>query len=184
MAALLAERGAVVIDADRAAHEIYARDTEGYSLVVERFGERVVGADGAIDRALLGQIVFNDRAALEDLNGIVHPLVRKEVAQRIADAIAEDEDAVIVVEAALMAETGWSGGAGEVWVTVTDSDVVVDRLVNLRGMEPEEVLLRMAAQTDNETRRRHATRVIENNGTVEDLEAEVDGAWRELVGSE
>lgn len=180
VAQLLAERGAHVIDADRVAHEVYAPRTLGFERIVERFGEGVVGDDGAIDRARLGALVFRDPAALADLNAIVHPLVRAEVAMRIAEVVQEDPEAVVVIEAALMTETGWSGGAGRLWAVIAHPDVVRHRLVQYRGMDPEEVSRRLAAQADNATRRRLATRVIENNGSLLDLEAEVQAAWTDL----
>jgi len=126
---------------------------------------------------------IRDREALEALNAIVHPLVRKEVARRLLDVAREDPTAVVVIEAALMAETGWRGGAGTLWVVLADPEVVVERLVRLRGMDPEEVRLRLATQASNEERRRVATKVIENNGTLEELEAKVDAAWREYLES-
>jgi len=180
VARLLEERGAKVIDADRVAHEIYAPGTLGYERVIERFGHGVVSEDGAIDRVRLGGVVFGDREALEDLNRIVHPLVRAEVARRIAEFVAEDAEAVIVIEAALMTETGWSGGAGRLWVVLSEPSVVLDRLVNLRGMNEAEARLRMASQASNETRRAIATYVIENDGTLLDLEGEVQEAWSRL----
>ena len=180
VATLLAERGAHVIDADRVAHEVYAPGTEGFDRIVERFGDDVVGDDGAIDRAFLGAIVFRDKAALADLNGIVHPLVHREVASRVAEIVGEDPDAVIVIEAALMTETGWAGGAGRLWAVIAHPDVVAHRLVTMREMEPEEVQRRMAAQATNDARRKSATRVIQNNGSLLDLEAEVQAAWSDL----
>jgi dephospho-CoA kinase len=125
--------------------------------------------------------VFNDPEALRDLNGIIHPLVRKEIARRLLDASSEDPDAVIVIEAALMTETGWAGGAGEVWVVIAHPEVVVGRLVRHRAMDEADVRLRLAAQTTNDQRRRIATRVIENNGDLDNLEAQVDRAWRETT---
>jgi dephospho-CoA kinase len=180
VASLLAERGAHVIDADRVAHEVYAPGTEGFDRIVERFGEDVVGEDGTIDRAVLGAIVFRDKAALADLNAIVHPLVQAEVASRIAEVVSDDPEAVVVIEAALMTETGWSGGTGRLWAVIAHPDVVAHRLVTMREMEPEEVRRRMAAQATNDARRRIASRVIENNGSLLDLEAEVQAAWSDL----
>jgi len=182
VANLLAERGAVVIDADEIAHGVYDPGTEGYEQVVARFGTDILDADGAVDRAKLGVRVFGDRQALTDLNAIVHPLVRKTVVSRISEALAEDPGAVVVVEAALMTETGWSGGAGELWVVVADPRIAAERLIRLRGMDPDDVRLRMAAQASNEERRRHATYVIENNGSLLDLEAEVAAVWRRSIG--
>ncbi|MBI5505514.1 MAG: dephospho-CoA kinase [Deltaproteobacteria bacterium] len=180
VARLLEERGARVIDADRVAHEIYSPGTLGYERVIERFGRGVVAEDGAIDRAKLGGLVFGNREALEDLNRIVHPLVRAEVASRIAQIVADDANAVIVIEAALMTETGWSGGAGRLWTVLSEPQVVLDRLTRIRGMDPAEARLRMASQASNDTRRRVASQVIENNGTLMELEAEVQEAWSGL----
>ena len=183
VAAMLAERGASVIDADRVAHEVYEPATEGHGLLVERFGGGILDEAGRVDRRLLGGIVFNDPAALADLNRIIHPLVRKEVARRLLEISQEDPDAIVVLEAALMTETGWSGGAGELWVVIAHPEVVVGRLVRHRGMNEEDVRLRLGAQTNNEQRRKVATRVIENNGDLEDLEAQVDRAWRETLSA-
>jgi dephospho-CoA kinase len=183
VAAMLADRGAVVIDADRVAHEVYEPGTEGHQALVERFGAGIVGDEGHIDRKRLASLVFGDREALENLNAIIHPLVRKEIARRLLEISKEDPYAVVVVEAALMTETGWTGGAGTLWTVVADPEVVMRRLVSLRGMDPEEVRARLKVQAGNEERRRIASRVIENDGSLEDLEAEVDVAWREHLES-
>jgi dephospho-CoA kinase len=183
VALMLAERGAVVIDADRVAHEVYAPGTEGFDLLVERFGPSILDEQGRVDRRRLGTLVFNDSKALADLNAIIHPLVRKEVARRLLEVTTDDPDAIVVLEAALMTETGWSGGAAELWAVIALPEVVVGRLVRLRGMDEQDVRLRMAAQASNDDRRRVATRVIENNGDLDHLEAQVDRAWRETLES-
>jgi len=184
VAAMLAERGATVIDADRVAHDVYEPGAEGHQMLVDRFGREVLDEHGRVDRKLLGGVVFNDDKALADLNRIIHPLVRKEIARRLLEITEDDPDAVVVIEAALMTETGWSGGAGELWAVVAEPEIVVRRLVSLRGLEESDVRLRLAAQTTNDARRKVATRVIENNGDLEDLELEVDRAWRETIESE
>jgi len=178
---MLAQRGAVIIDADRVAHEVYAPATEGYERIIERFGYEVVGEDDAIDRTALGGIVFGDRQALADLNAIIHPLVRKEIARRLLTISKTNADALVVIEAALMTETGWSGGGGILWVVLASPDIAIDRLVEQRGMTREEAKLRLGAQTSNEERRKVATRVIDNDGTLENLEAQVAVAWSELL---
>lgn len=183
VAAMLADRGATVIDADRVAHEVYEPGAEGHQMLVDRFGRDVLDEQGRVDRKLLGGVVFNDEKALADLNRIIHPLVRKEVARRLLEITQDDPDAMVVIEAALMTETGWSGGAGELWAVIADPEVVVERLVSQRGLEERDVRLRLAAQTTNDARRRVATRVIENNGDLEDLELQVDRAWRETIAS-
>ena len=181
VAAMLAERGAVVIDADRVAHEVYEPGTEGHDLLVERFGASILDAQGRVDRHLLGGIVFQDTQALKDLNAIIHPLVRREIARRLLELSTNDSDAIVVLEAALMAETGWSGGAAELWAVIALPEVVVGRLVLQRGMDEQDVRLRLAAQASNDQRRRIATRIIENNSDLEHLEAQADRAWRETL---
>jgi len=183
VAAMLADRGALVIDADRVAHEVYEPGTEGHDLLLQRFGPSILDEQGRVDRRRLGAIVFNDAQALKDLNAIIHPLVRKEIARRLLEISADDPDAVVVLEAALMAETGWTAGAAELWAVLALPEVVVGRLVRQRGMDERDVRLRLAAQAGNDQRRRIATRVLENNGDLEHLEAQVDLAWRETLES-
>jgi len=183
VAAMLADRGALVIDADRVAHEVYEPGTEGHDLLLQRFGPSILDEQGRVDRRRLGAIVFNDAQALKDLNAIIHPLVRKEIARRLLEISADDPDAVVVLEAALMAETGWTAGAAELWAVLALPEVVVGRLVRQRGMDERDVRLRLAAQASNDQRRRIATRVLENNGDLEHLEAQVDLAWRETLES-
>ena len=183
VAAMLADRGALVIDADRVAHEVYEPGTEGHDLLLQRFGPSILDEQRRVDRRRLGAIVFNDAQALKDLNAIIHPLVRKEVARRLLEISADDPDAVVVLEAALMAETGWTAGTAELWVVIALPEVVVGRLVRQRGMDERDVRLRLAAQASNDQRRRIATRVLENNGDLEHLEAQVNLAWRETLES-
>ena len=183
VASLLAERGAEVIDADRVAHEVYDPGTAGHEELIERFGRDILDGDGRIDRKLLGAMVFNDQAALEDLNRIIHPKVRQEVARRLLQVSESNPEAVVVLEAALMTETGWSGGAGTLWTVIADPQIVVERLMKYRGMQPEDIRLRLSAQASNEERRKIASVVIENNGTLAELEEAVDQVWNAHLAS-
>jgi len=181
VASMLADRGAVVIDADRVAHDVYLPGTVGHDRILARFGPEVLGVDGIIDRARLGPIVFGDEQALQDLNAIIHPLVRQEVAERILEISRRDPEAIVVVEAALMTETGWTGGSGIVWTVIADPDIVIERLIDLRGMDPNDAMLRLKAQASNDERRKFASTVIENNGTLEELESAVEALWRSVA---
>jgi dephospho-CoA kinase len=183
VAGMLAERGAVHIDADRVAHEVYAPGTEGHDLLVDRFGDEIVAEDGAIDRRRLGAQVFGDQKALTDLNSIIHPLVRKEIARRLIEAVENDPSSIVVIEAALMTEIGWAGERSTMWTVIAEPETVTRRLVGQRGMDPQDVRLRLAAQATNDERRRISATVIDNEGSVIDLEAQVDRAWRELIES-
>ena len=179
-AGILAGLGAVVIDADKIGHEIYRPGTEGFRRVVEAFGPGIVGADGTIDRGALGAIVFADPAALTRLNALVHPLIGDEIRRRIAAARAQDPWHPIVVEAAIMLEAGWRF-FDRVWLVTTAPETAITRATATRGLARAEVERRLAAQMPDAERRRFADLVLENNGTLGDLQARVEEAWRTLV---
>jgi dephospho-CoA kinase len=181
VAAILAELGARVIDADRIGHEVYRPGTEGFRSIVEAFGSGVVGADGSIDRRALGALVFADPAARARLNAIVHPLIVAELQRRLVAARAEDGPP-IVIEAAIMLEAGWRGLVDRVWVVSTRPEHAIARVVASRELGPAEVERRLAAQMPDAERRRLADLVIENDGDPAALRREVEKAWQTLVG--
>src|SRR5688500_17116063 len=175
VAAMLAERGAVVVDADRLARDAVAVGTDGYQAVVDRFGPQVLTGDGALDRRALAGVVFDDPAALAELNAIVHPPVRAAIAQRVADLAGTD--AVVVLEIPLLVESGRSYGASQVIVVDCPEDVAVRRLVEGRGMDEADARRRIAAQVARTDRLAAADVVIDNAGSPEDLERRVDEVW-------
>jgi dephospho-CoA kinase len=183
VAALLAELGARVIDADRVGHDVYRPGTPGWERVVEAFGREVVSADGTIDRAKLGARVFADPVALATLNGIVHPLIWRELEARVAAARAAGGEAPVVIEAAILLESGWRSLADTIWAVIAPRRTVIDRVQRQRGLVPADVEARIAAQTDDETRRRMADVVIENDGSLEELGAAVRAAWARTVAA-
>jgi dephospho-CoA kinase len=181
VAALLAERGAFVIDADRVGHDVYRPGSEGFRRVVEAFGKGVVAPDGTVDRRALGAIVFADPAARTRLDAIVHPLITAEVRARIAAARADSPERPIVVEAALLFEAGWETLVDRVWVVSTAPRTTVARVVASRELTAEDVERRIAAQMPDAARRARAQLVIENDGSPVALRAEVERAWRTLA---
>lgn len=183
VAAMLRDRGAVVVDADVVAHQVMEPGGEAYRAVVDRFGAEVVAPDGAIDRPRLAAVVFADPAALADLNAIVHPAVRDVMAER-AQAEASTEH-VVVLEIPLLVESG-AARPGMAGVMVVDCpvDIAVGRVMEQRGMEEAAVRARIAAQATREERLAAADVVIDNSGAPEDLAAEVDRAWRWIEGLE
>jgi dephospho-CoA kinase len=182
VAAMLAERGARVIDADRIGHEAYLPGTPGWDQIVAAFGRDVVAADGTIDRAALGRRVFADPDALETLNRIVHPLIAQEIQARLGAAL-QTGDAPVVIEAALLLDAGWRPLVDVVWVVVTPRSAVIDRVHAQRGLAPADIEARIAAQTTDEQRRRLADVVIENAGSIEDLRRTVDALWAGIIGA-
>jgi len=180
-AAILAELGARVIDADRIGHEVYRPGSEGFRRVVEAFGAGIVARDGTIDRRALGAIVFAQPEARARLNALVHPLIAAEVARRIAEARAEGFAGPIVVEAAVLIEAGWQSLVDRVWAVSATRASAIGRVMASRGLCREEAELRLDAQLPDAERRRLADLVIENDGTPAELQARVEEAWQALV---
>jgi dephospho-CoA kinase len=179
VAAMLAELGAVVIDADKVGHDVYRPGTDGFRRVVEAFGPEVVAADGTIDRGRLGARVFADRAELARLNALVHPLIGDEIRRRMQAAATAHPGRAIVVEAAIMMEAGWRF-FDRIWVVVVRPETAIARVTASRGLSAAEVERRIAAQLSNAERERLADLVIHNDGTLAELRAQVEAAWRGL----
>ncbi|MGY1824586.1 dephospho-CoA kinase [Geodermatophilus sp. SYSU D00079] len=177
VAGLLAARGARVVDADRIAREVVEPGTPGLAAVVDAFGPEVLTAEGALDRPALAAVVFADPAARARLDGIVHPLVRARAAELVA---AAPPDAVVVQDVPLLVETGQAGAYDLVLVVEADLGTRVERLVQ-RGLSAEDARARIAAQATDEQRRAVADVVLDNSGTREELEAQVERFWAERV---
>ncbi|WP_110006751.1 dephospho-CoA kinase [Geodermatophilus normandii] len=173
VAALLAARGALVVDADRIAREVVEPGTPGLAAVVEVFGPGVLTAEGALDRPALAGIVFADPDARARLDGIVHPLVRARAQEVIG---AAPDDAVVVQDVPLLVETGQAGAHDLVLVVEADLETRVARL-GLRGLSEQDARARIAAQATDSQRRAVADVVLDNSGTPEDLAAQVDRFW-------
>jgi dephospho-CoA kinase len=174
---LLAERGAVVVDADRIAREVVEPGSPGLAAVVEAFGPQVLTPDGALDRPALAAVVFADPEARARLDGIVHPLVRHRTAELVAAAPA---DAVVVNDVPLLVETGQAASYDLVLVVEADPETRVARLVQ-RGLTADDARARIAVQATDEQRRAIADVVLDNSGTPEQLAEQVDLFWAERV---
>lgn len=180
VSAILAELGAVVIDADKLAREVVAKGTDGLAEVVRVFGEDVLTDDGELDRPAVGRIVFGDAAARKRLEAIIHPRVRARSAEMEAAAPA---DAVVVHDIPLLVESGQADAFDAVLVVDAPPETQLDRLVRLRGWKRADAESRMAAQAGREERRAVATHLIENTGTREDLRERVAEVFDELVAT-
>jgi dephospho-CoA kinase len=177
VARLLAERGAVVLDADVAAREVVAPGTDGLAAVVAEFGETVLGPDGALDRAALASVVFADPDRRAALNAIVHPRVRTWMVERTA---AAPEGSVVVQDVPLLVESGLAGMFELVVVVDAADSVRVARLMRDRGMSEEEASARIAAQAPREQRLAAADVVLDNDGTPEELADQVAALWNRI----
>ncbi|MEU5522147.1 dephospho-CoA kinase [Streptomyces sp. NPDC047860] len=175
---LLVECGAVLIDADHIAREVVAPGTPGLAAVVDAFGEDILTADGSLDRQKLGSIVFADPEKLALLNSIVHPLVGAR--SRELEEAAPD-DAVVVHDVPLLTENGLAPLYDLVIVVDASPETQLERLVSKRGMTEEDARARMAAQANREQRRAIADIIIDNDGTLDELEQRVKDVCSELV---
>lgn len=184
VARLLASRGAVVIDADRVAREIVEPGEPTLGEIAERFGAHVITPDGRLDRQALADIVFPDTQARRDLEAITHPRIGERIEARIRE-IADEEAAsgrerVVVIDHPLLIESGLADGFPVVVVVTAPEETRVDRLVRLRGMDPDDAWARIRAQADDDTRTAAATHVIDNAGDEEALRRQVDALADEL----
>jgi len=170
VAGMLAELGAVVIDADRLAREVVAAGTPGLDRVVEVFGPEVLTPAGEMDRAAVGALVFADTARRRELEAIIHPLVRERGAELER---AAGPDAVVVHDIPLLVETGQAAAFDAVIVVDVPTDVQIERMVRDRDWSADDARARIAAQASREERRAAATYLIENTGTRAELRSRV-----------
>ncbi|MCZ2820020.1 dephospho-CoA kinase [Modestobacter sp. VKM Ac-2977] len=177
VAALLAERGAVVVDADRLAREVVEPGTPGLTAIAEEFGPGVLTEEGALDRAALASVVFADPAARARLDAIVHPRVRARAAELAA---AAPSGSVVVQDVPLLVETGQAGSYDLVLVVETEPETRVARLVD-RGLSAADARARIASQATDEQRRAVADVVLRNDGPPAELVAQVQRFWSERV---
>jgi dephospho-CoA kinase len=181
VSAALAERGAVIVDADAIVKELQQPGGPIHAAMVERWGDRVVGPDGQLDRQAVADIVFNDRDELEALNQIVHPETRAEM-RRQAEAHA-DTDRIVVLDLPLLngREDAAKRGADAIVVVDCPTEVAIERLVEHRSFPRADAEARMANQVDRETRLGWADFVIDNGGDQAALAAEIDRCWTWLL---
>ncbi|MGH7780331.1 MAG: dephospho-CoA kinase [Candidatus Binataceae bacterium] len=178
VAKILAELGAPSLDADKVGHSIYAPGGPAYKDVVAAFGEQILAADGTVDRKKLGPIVFGDPAKLTKLNSIVHPKMLAEMRAMVAAMRTRGETRPIVVEAAILIEANWTPMCDEIWVVTAARERVIERVERDRGMVREQTEARIRAQISDADRLRHASLVIKNDGTMDELRTEVERVWR------
>jgi phosphopantetheine adenylyltransferase/dephospho-CoA kinase len=178
---MLAERGALVIDADKVGHEAYRPGNACYDAVVIAFGRDIVADDGTIDRKALGAKVFGDgnEPQRRRLESIVWPWMRETMAVRF-DELRRDGVPVVVLEAAVLIEADWIPLVDQVWLVTVPREIARRRLIERNGLAPEQADGRIDAQLTNEERAKHAAVIIENSGTIDELRQRVDAAWERL----
>jgi dephospho-CoA kinase len=178
VARLLEKRGAVVFDADLLAREAVEPGTPGHAAVIERFGADVLAPGGELDREALASIVFADPAARRDLEQIVHPEVRRLFAE--GSEAYRDTDRVVVFSAPLLVETGMHT-AFEILVVVSATVATqIERLMRQRGMSEPSIRARIDAQAPLEDKAAAADFLVDNEGSLDELESQVEQLWNDL----
>jgi len=173
---LLAELGATVIDSDLVYRELVSKGQPLLAVLADRFGPNIVAADGSLDRAALGSIVFADPIALAELDRLTHPAVIAEVDERVERV----DGGVVVLDAVKLVESGHADRCDAVWVVVVDPDAQARRLMQRNGLSELNARRRVESQPPLETKLARADLVIDNNGTREETREQVVQAWDRL----
>jgi dephospho-CoA kinase len=181
VAQILGEFGAPILDADKVAHTTYAPGGPAYDAVVAAFGADIVAADRTIDRRKLGAIVFGNPAQLNRLTSIVWPATFDGIRRKVAELRASGAKLPIVVEAAILIEANWQPLFNEIWLVRAPREQVLSRIEIQRGAKPSETEARIRAQLSDEQRATHASLIIENNGSLEELRELLKEVWAEAL---
>jgi dephospho-CoA kinase len=183
VSALLVELGACIVDADEIARQLQSAGSPVLAAMAERFGEGILNGDGSLNRAAVAEIVFgNDdasKAALKDLNGIVHPAMQAEILRQIK--IGHDGGQHVVLDFPLLAENPRDDLDATIVIDI-DPEIAVERLVNSRGMDETDARNRIANQASREKRLAIATHVIDNSEGVDSLREQVADVWSTITG--
>lgn len=175
----LAELGAVIIDADKVGHEVLKPYTKVWQELVATFGREILTPDGEIDRKKLAKIVFGNPEALAQLNRITHPRIEKKAKAQLEAYRRQGVD-VVVLEAPLLVEAGWTSFIDEVWVTTASEATVLKRTRERTGLSKPEILARIRSQLSSDERVKHADVVINTDCSLDELRARVEKLWQRL----
>lgn len=180
VANILAGLGARIIDADKIAREIVEPGKPAWEEIKLTFGPQYLKFDGSIDRRALGNLIFSDATARQKLNAITHPLIKKEITDRVAVYRKQEPSGVIVIEAPLLLEAGMQPMVDEIWVVTAPEEVRLKRLMARDNLSREEALQRLKSQLPEEERLKYATRIIDTSKDIATTTAIVKAIWQEL----
>lgn len=181
VAKILEEFGAPIIDADKVAHTTYAPGGAAYDAVIAAFGTEVVAADRTIDRKKLGAIVFGNPDLLNKLTSIVWPATFTSIRAELDGLRASGEKMPIIVEAAILIEANWQPLCDEIWLVRASRQAVIDRIERQRGLKPAETEARIRAQLSDDERAKHASLVIDNDGSPDELREVLKRVWSDAI---
>ena len=176
---LLAELGAWILDADAISREVVEPGTEGLKAVAAEFGEKVLLPDGTLDRRALGAEVFGDPQKLERLNGILHPIIKAEMLRRAAEIEEQHPEDIVIFDVPLLIESGWQDVADEVWLVSAPVEQRIRRIAMRDGLDEKQAMERISAQMTDEQKAKYADVIINNGGSIQELEERVTKLYAE-----
>lgn len=176
---LLAELGAWILDADAISREVVEPGTEGLKAIAAEFGEKVIMPDGTLDRKALGAEVFGDPQKLERLNGILHPIIKAEMLKRAAEIEEKHPEDIVIFDVPLLIESGWQDVADEVWLVSAPIEQRIRRIAMRDGLDEKQAMERISAQMTDEQKAKHADVIINNGGSIQELEERVTKLYAE-----
>jgi len=179
VAAMLVRRGAILIDADAIAREIVLPGKPALTEIARRFGTDKLLPDGSLDRKKLGSVVFGDETARRDLEGILHPIIRRTIRERMEEAEGQQPDKLVVVDVPLLYESRMQPMFQEVMVVYIPRQLQLERLMRRDGIPMDQAELRLQAQMPIEDKKELADILICNDGGLESTERQIDVFWRE-----
>lgn len=180
VAALLVERGALLVDADQVAREVVMPGESALEAVASKFGQAVLHSDGTLNRPALGKIVFNNQDLLAQLEGILHPAIRMRMQQRIKQYAVEYPERLIVADIPLLYETEQQSLYDGIMVVYVPQQQQLERLMQRNSITEEEANRRISLQMDIEEKKRRADWVIDNSGTIAETTRQIDAYWKSL----
>ena len=180
VSALLVSKGARLVDADVIAREVMLPGHEVLAAAVKQFGSEILSPDGTLNRGKLGDIVFQDPAALQALNNLTHPAIRREIKERMNSMEEEDPKKLTIVDIPLLFESGLENMFHEILVVYVPREVQIARLMERNGLSLEQAEARLNAQLDIETKRNKADYIIDNSGELAHTEQQVAVLWDRL----
>lgn len=184
VALILRELGAAVIDADQVAREVVLPGQKAYIEIVKRFGTEILDSDGAINRSKLGAIIFKNTDARKLLNEITHPRIYYEIIKQIEEIRKKNPEKIIVIDVALLIETGMTEIADEIWLTVLPEKRQVARLMERNGLKEEEAKKRINSQMTSDEKRKFAHRIIDTSGLLQDTRKQVIFFFNKIMNHE
>lgn len=176
---ILASLGAWILDADAVSREMVEPGSAGLEGIVREFGERILKADGTLDRAALGAEVFSDDARRGRLNGILHPIIKSEMLNRAGRIESEYPDAIVIMDVPLLIESGWQDMADEVWLVTAPLEERIRRIALRDGLDRRQAERRIAAQMPDGEKVKYADIIINNDGNMDELKAIVSDLYAE-----